>query len=219
MDGILVVNKPRGITSHDVVDRIRRTFHIKKVGHAGTLDPIATGVLILLLGTYTKRQIGFLNDDKAYQATMKLGLRTTTGDTDGKILKEGADLSGIDEIRIREVFSKFCGEIEQVPPMYSAKKVNGIRLYKLARKGKELDLESRRISIKELVIENINLPEIKFNVRCSKGTYIRKLCQDIGEELGSGATMTTLCRTASGQFSIDQAKKLDEVKVEDLLRN
>jgi tRNA pseudouridine55 synthase len=201
--GVLIVDKDKNMTSHDVVDLVRRRFSIKKVGHAGTLDPGATGVLILLLGKATKLSDEFLNQEKEYLATMKLGQKTDTGDSDGKLL-ENREVR-VAEKKAKEVMAEFLGEIDQVPPMVSAKKVNGRRLYKFARKGIEVQRKPRKVVIKEFEPVNIKLPLIEFRVVCSKGTYIRQLAEDVGERLGCGAHLTELRRTRSGSFSVEEA--------------
>ncbi|MFQ5952139.1 MAG: tRNA pseudouridine(55) synthase TruB [Candidatus Omnitrophota bacterium] len=204
--GILVVDKEKNMTSHDVVDLVRRKFKIKKVGHAGTLDPNATGVLVLLVGNATKLSDKFLNQDKEYVATMKLGERTDTGDSDGKII--GTFDVRVSQKKAKDVMAEFVGEIDQVPPMVSAKRVNGKRLYKIARKGLEVERRPRKVVIKELVPLDIKLPLVTFRVACSKGTYIRQLADDIGGKLGCGAHLTELKRTRSGPFSLEQAVPL-----------
>lgn len=211
MDGILVLNKPQGFTSHDAVALIRKRFAVKKVGHAGSLDPMATGVLIILVGKYTKSSREFLNEDKEYYATMTLGATSDTGDAWGTLTCSGR---GADNTRaeIESVFKKFLGEIDQRPPMYSAVKHKGERLYKLARRGLKVQVEPRKVTIKALQITGVSLPEVSFIVGCSKGTYIRQLCVDIGNVLGCGAHLSRLNRTRSGRFTIEQALGMEELK-------
>ena len=211
MDGILIVNKSRGLTSHDVVDIIRRRFGIKKVGHAGTLDPMATGVLVMLLGKYTKHSGRFLNDDKEYYAEMVLGASSDTADAWGTITPSSGGTDFTKE-RIENVFKEFLGPIEQKPPMYSAIKHKGKKLYELARKGISVAVEPRKITIRELDIIKIAMPEIAFKVTCSKGTYIRQLSVDIGARLGTGAYLSKLERTRSGSFSISNAMAIEKLK-------
>lgn len=211
MNGILVVDKPKAMTSHDVVNFIRKRFRIKKAGHAGSLDPIATGVLVLLLGGATKVSGQLMNDDKIYEATLRCGITTDTLDAEGKI-KEKKDISKLSFDKIEEVFCKFYGEQLQTPPAFSAVKYKGRPLYKFARQGISIKKEPRRINIKELAIKEIKLPHISFKVRCSRGTYIRKLCDDIGSQLGCGAHMTELRRIRSGDFSIEDAVSYDELR-------
>ena len=207
--GILVVDKPLGVTSHDVVAYVRRRFRIKKVGHAGTLDPGATGVLVLLLGKATKLSGTFLNQDKEYEAVLRLGTRTDSGDLDGKVISMGEVSATADEIT--SVIKSFQGEIEQIPPMFSAKKIDGKKLYKFARKGIEIEREPRKVTIKEIQITNIAVPEIAFRVVCTKGTYIRKLAEDIGEKIGCGAVLAGLRRTRSGDIGLTSAVTVDEL--------
>ncbi len=207
--GILVVDKGKGMTSHDVVDLVRKKFGIKKVGHAGTLDPNATGVLILLLGGATKLSSRFLEQDKEYEAVMKLGEKTDSGDCDGKVIKTGE--IDVSKKEIKDAIAGFEGEIEQTPPMVSAKKVKGKRLYKLARKGLEVKRDPKKIVIKKIKVKDIDLPFVGFSVACSKGTYIRQLADDIGEKLGCGAHLTELRRTRSGSFSLEQAVALQDL--------
>lgn len=211
MDGILVVDKPQGFTSHDVVNLIRKRFCLKKVGHAGTLDPMATGLLVVLVGKYTKLSDRFLNGDKEYDATMILGATSDTGDAWGRISPCNSDKE-ITETNIRDVFGRFLGPIEQDVPFYSAKKFKGKKLYELARKGIEIKLEPKKITINSIVITEIRLPEICFKVSCSKGTYIRQLCMDIGKALGCGAYMSRLRRLSSGDIKIDGAVTVEELK-------
>jgi len=210
MNGILIVDKPKGMTSHDVVDFVRRRFALKKVGHAGSLDPIATGVLVLLLGTTTKLSAKIMGDDKTYDAILKCGIATDTLDAEGKI-KEEKDINGLNEEKVKRVFSQFCGEQLQVPPAYSAVKHKGKPLYKLARRGVYIEKEPRRINIKELLVDEVKLPFVSFRVYCSKGTYIRKLCDDIGRRLGCGAHMTALRRLKSGEFEIENSVSVNEL--------
>ncbi|MFA5146356.1 MAG: tRNA pseudouridine(55) synthase TruB [Candidatus Omnitrophota bacterium] len=211
MDGILIVDKPKGMTSHDVVDLVRRRFGIRKAGHGGTLDPMATGVLVLLLGKYTKASHAFLSDDKEYEATLMVGATSDTGDAEGKLTERCAGVSFTRQ-EIEDVFKRFTGRIEQVPPMYSAVKFKGKKLYELARKGLTVDVKPRTVFIKELEISRVELPEISFKVTCSKGTYIRQLCADIGARLGCGAYMSELRRTRSGKFVLGEALGIEELK-------
>lgn len=201
--GILVVDKEKGMTSHDVVALVRRRFSIKKAGHAGTLDPNATGVLVLLIGAATKRSDEFLNKDKEYVAVMKLGERTDTGDCDGKVLAERE--VNVTREDILSLMEKFKGESEQMPPMFSAKRYKGKKLYELARKGKEVEREPRKIVISELEAVKIDLPLVTFRVVCGKGTYVRQLAEDMGEALGCGAHLVELRRTRSGEYDLSKA--------------
>jgi tRNA pseudouridine55 synthase len=210
VEGIIVVNKPDGITSHDVVARIRRKLKFRKVGHAGTLDPLATGVLVILLGKATKLFDKFVAFDKAYRATMILGKKTDSADIQGKVLSQ-KPYEHITESDIKEAFKKFEGEIDQVPPMVSAVKKQGKKLYELARVGIVVERQPRRVIVKLLRVETINFPEIKFFLECSKGTYVRQLAEDIGELLGCGACITQIQRTRVGKFTIDQAVTIEDL--------
>ncbi len=215
LNGILVVDKPCGMTSHDVVDAVRRRFKMKRVGHAGTLDPLATGVLVLLLGQSTKLFSEFSSYDKAYEATMMLGLTTDTDDINGNIIEQ-KPFDDVKQSDIERVFKTFIGDIDQIPPMFSALKHKGKRLYQLAREGVEVKREPRRIKIFLLELVQFLLPEIKFSLECSKGTYVRKIAEDVGEILGCGACISQIHRTKVGPFTIDQAVKLDEIKEADV---
>lgn len=211
MNGILVVNKPPGMTSHDVVDLVRKRFKIKKVGHAGTLDPQASGLLVMLLGKFTKLSAKLINDDKAYEVIMRLGIRRDTQDGEGKIISE-EDCRYLTDTQIKETFKSFLGSGFQVPPMFSAVKYKGKKLYELARKGQSVKREPRPINIYKLEITHIDLPYVNFNVTCSKGTYVRQLCSDIGDKLGCGAYMHFLQRLRSGKFSIESAVKVHDLE-------
>jgi len=215
MDGILVIDKPKGITSHDVVDIIRKKFNIRRVGHAGTLDPMGTGVLILLIGKATKLSSKLVQDDKEYIATLFLGTRTDTQDSTGAAL-ERKTVDDIDKEIIKSTFKDFLGQQKQVPPMVSAKKYKGEKLYKLAREGKTVPRDPCNITIHEIELLNVVIPEIVFRVRCSKGTYVRTLCEDIGRTLNYPAHMSALTRTRSGRFSLEEAKSLDTVSEKDI---
>ncbi|MBI1952966.1 MAG: tRNA pseudouridine(55) synthase TruB [Candidatus Omnitrophica bacterium] len=216
MDGLLLIDKPSGITSHDVVDRVRRRFKVRKVGHAGTLDPMATGLLILLVGAATRRAQEFLQCDKSYLAAVRLGKTTDTQDAEGKILTE-QEVGPLTGDEIEEACRRFRGEIEQEIPAYSAVRIQGRRSYALARAGLEVPRRSRRIRIDELTILAVRLPEVELKVTCSSGTYIRALASGLGEVLGCGAHLARLRRIRVGSFTIDQAVKLDEVEPRHLL--
>lgn len=216
MDGILIVNKPSGITSHDVVNFIRRKFNIKRVGHAGTLDPMATGVLVMLLGKATKLSNTFINDDKEYVAKVFFGKKTDTQDSSGKVIEEkNINNPGIEAIE--KALDNFKGEIEQVPPMVSAIKYKGKKLYQLARSGKIVKREPRKIRINSIEILDFKFPELTFKVKCSKGTYVRTLCEDIGGFLGVPSHMSGLVRTQSGDFLLEDSKNLDEIYEKDII--
>ncbi|MEW6686233.1 MAG: tRNA pseudouridine(55) synthase TruB [Candidatus Edwardsbacteria bacterium] len=210
MNGWLIVDKPKGWTSFDVVAKIRGITKERKVGHTGTLDPQATGVLIIALGKATKLIQFIAQTDKEYLATIRLGITTDTFDSEGKILKtkEAPQLS---RNKIEEVLSQFRGEIEQLPPMFSAIKSQGKKLYQLARKGITVERKSRKVKIKKLQIENIDLPFLTLRIECSKGTYIRSLANDLGEKLGCGAYLHQLVRLRAGQFRLEQAVKMEQL--------
>ena len=210
MNGILNVYKNRGMSSFDVVRKIKFLAHEKKVGHTGTLDPEATGVLPVALGKATKIIDYIMNSSKAYEVKLILGKKTTTYDLEGEVVSE-KDVSHIKEEEAMDVVLSFIGEIDQIPPMYSALKKNGVRLYDLARQGIEVEREARRITIHDITDIKIELPYISMTVCCSKGTYIRSLCYDIGEKLNVGATMTMLNRSATSVF-----KQEDSINIEDL---
>ncbi|GAC1415656.1 MAG: tRNA pseudouridine(55) synthase TruB [Actinomycetota bacterium] len=215
MNGLLIVDKPAGITSHGVVARCRKALNERKIGHAGTLDPDATGVLVLGVGRATRLMQFLESDEKSYVATFALGAETSTQDASGEIIASH-DASGITEQDGVAAMKHLEGEIDQVPPMVSAVKIGGEALYKKARRGEEIDRPARRITIHELVLESFSPPTIR--VRCSKGTYIRTLVHDLGRSLGVGAHVVTLRRTASGAFTEHDAIALDAVG-EDSLRS
>ena len=212
MDGIINVNNPLGITSHDVVYRLRKILGIKKIGHTGTLDPDAEGVLPMCIGRGTKLAEELTAKEKQYLAELTLGIVTDTQDISGEVL-ERQDVS-LNEEKIKEAIMSFVGDIEQVPPMYSAVKVDGKKLYELAREGKTVELAPRPVTIFAIDIQSVDLRENKvtFLVDCSKGTYIRTLCHDIGKKLGCGGVMSALKRTRSGDFKIENAFTLEEVE-------
>ena len=211
MDGIFNIYKEKGFTSHDVVAIVRRTIHMKKVGHTGTLDPDAEGVLPVCVGKATKLSDVIMDGRKSYRAMLRLGMTTTTEDASGEVLEtKEVDFN---EDKIREVVVSFIGRLEQVPPMYSAVKVNGKKLYELAREGKEIERKSRTIEVYDIRIRQFLPPDrVEIDVDCSKGTYIRTLCSDIGKALGCGGHMAELLRTRTGAFSLENAIKLDELK-------
>ncbi len=210
MDGFIVIDKPEGMSSHDVVNSARRMLTMKKAGHTGTLDPFATGVLPLAFGEATKA-IPFLDETvKEYTAVMRLGISTDTQDRTGRIICERSYVHLTEDI-INKTFSRFFGKLSQIPPMFSALKRSGVPLYKLARQGRDIPREPREIKIFSLLPEKIDLPDIYFMVRCSRGTYVRTLASDIGDMLGCGAHLVSLRRTASGKFTIQDAVNLDEL--------
>lgn len=209
MDGIINVYKPIGITSFDVIRDIKKITGIKKIGHTGTLDPLASGVLPICIGKATKAVDFIMSGFKTYKAELKLGVVTDTYDREGKILE--TNKVNVSEEEIIKCINSFKGDILQVPPMYSAIKVNGKKLYELARKGIEVELEPRLIKIFDIEILEIKIPYVTFNVKCSKGTYIRSLCYDIGKNLNCGATMWNLERIQSGNFSKNSSVKLEDL--------
>lgn len=213
-NGILNVYKEAGYTSHDVVAKLRGICRQKKIGHTGTLDPDAVGVLPVCFGSGTKLCDLLTDWDKEYIAVMRLGLVTDTQDISGRVLLKADEeaLSRLDEERVRECILDFVGGYEQIPPMYSALKVNGKKLYELARAGKEVERKPRPVTISELEILDLDLPQVRFRVVCSKGTYIRTLCHDIGERLHVGGVMESLTRSRVGIFGIDGALRLADIE-------
>jgi len=206
--GFILVNKPAGITSHDVVDKLRKITKIKKIGHAGTLDPFATGLLILGIGReFTKKLVIFQRQDKEYIAKLRLGAESDTFDREGKIIERKIEKIP-EKQEVEEVLKNFLGEIEQIPPIFSAKKIKGKKLYELARKGIKLQPKPQRVTIYEISILEYNFPFLKIKVKCSSGTYIRSLASDIGKKLGCGAYVEELTRTKIGSFSLDDAVEL-----------
>lgn len=214
MDGILNVYKEKGFTSHDVVAKLRGILKQKKIGHTGTLDPEAVGVLPICLGKGTKLCDMLTDRDKTYQVVMRLGITTDTEDMTGTVLDTKEVNVSVEEVE--QAILKFVGDIDQVPPMYSALKVNGKKLYELAREGKVIERKPRTITIHSIEMVSITLPLVTMRVSCSKGTYIRSLCRDIGEALGCGACMEHLTRTRVGKFSIEHSLTLS--KIEELLK-
>ena len=208
-NGILIVNKPESWTSQDVVAKLRGVFHEKRVGHGGTLDPMATGVLPVFFGRATRAVEFFEHADKEYRATLRLGTETDTQDVTGTVLKT-CDIS-ISSAEIEAVFPKFRGEIEQIPPMYSAVKIGGKRLYEIARKGGEVERRPRRITVSALELLGGSGTDWTLRVACSKGTYIRTLCHDLGQALGCGGCMAALRRTEAGRFTVNDAHSLEEI--------
>ena len=207
MNGIVIVDKPQGWTSQDVTARLRRVFNTRRIGHGGTLDPMATGVLPVFVGRATRGVEFFEHAEKTYETVLRLGITTDTEDITGTVLKEqDAFVTGA---QLEEVLEQFRGEILQVPPMYSALKINGQKLVDLARKGKEVERKPRPITIHELTLLGMDTEGIHLRVRCSKGTYIRTLCKDIGEALGCGGCMAALRRVSAGEYTIEEAVPLE----------
>ena len=215
-DGVINIYKEKGFTSFDVVAKLRGILKQKKIGHTGTLDPDAEGVLVVCLGKATKLCDVLTDKNKCYKATMQLGITTDTEDSSGTVQSK-SDVT-VSEEQVREAILSFVGEYDQIPPMYSAIKINGKKLYELARQGKVIEREPRRVAVHEIQIESIDLPYVRFMVSCSKGTYIRSLCRDIGAKLGCGAIMEALVRTEvnaekfGAVFTLDKAMKLSDVE-------
>ena len=209
MNGIVIVDKPQGWTSQDVTARLRRVFNTRRIGHGGTLDPMATGVLPVFVGRATRGVEFFEHAAKPYETVLRLGITTDTEDITGTVLTE-QDAFVTGEM-LEEVLEKFRGDIMQVPPMYSALKVNGQKLYDLARRGKEVERQPRPITIHELTLLGMEAEGIRLRVRCSKGTYIRTLCKDIGQALGCGGCMAELRRVAAGEYTAQEAVPLQEL--------
>lgn len=216
MNGIINVYKEKGYTSHDVVAVLRKIAGQKKIGHTGTLDPDATGVLPVCLGRATKLCDLLTDRDKTYEAVLLLGKTTDTQDISGAILKE-QPTDHLNEAEVTKVIESFKGTYDQIPPMYSALKVNGKKLYELAREGKTVERKSRKVTIYQIHIKEIQLPRVRMEVTCSKGTYIRTLCHDIGNRLGTGGCMEELTRTKVGRFELKDSLKLEELS--DLAQN
>ena len=211
--GVLLVDKDPGFTSHNAVALCRRILQTKKVGHCGTLDPMATGMLIVVIGKATKMQDMLMCEDKVYTATMKLGVETNSQDADGEVVAV-KPTEGVSEETIRAAFEHFCGEFDQMPPMYSAVKINGVPCYKLARKGKEVERKARHVAVLDYEITRIDLEaaEVDFRVHCTKGFYVRTYAHDIGQRLGCGAHLTALRRIRSGHFDIAEAVDVPTLK-------
>ena len=209
-NGIVIIDKPQGWTSMDVCAKLRGILHEKRVGHAGTLDPMATGVLPVFVGQATKAVSFAEGEQKVYEAVLQLGLVTDTQDTTGETLEERAVT--VTEDDVRAALPRFLGEIEQIPPMYSAIKVNGQKLYDLARQGREVARKPRKITIFDLALtQNLGNGQYALRIVCSKGTYIRTLCHDLGQALGCGGCMAALRRTRSGSFSVENARRIGEL--------
>lgn len=211
VDGVLLVDKPAGMTSHDVVAIARRSLGIKKIGHCGTLDPLATGLLILVIGRATKLSDLLMSEDKEYVGAMILGQTTSTQDSEGEVTSQ-RPYDHVTEAAVQECFKHFMGDFYQTPPMVSAVKIDGVPLYKLARQGKEVERQPRLVHVYASNILNFDLPEIQFRVKCSKGFYVRTYAHDIGERLGCGAHISALRRTRSGAFSVEKAIPLEEMR-------
>lgn len=208
MKGILLVDKPPGMTSHDVVDRVRRAAGIRRVGHTGTLDPAATGLLVICLGVGTRLSEFLIGLDKVYEGTMLLGLITDSYDLEGRVV-EKRPVPPLTQADVQAAFDRLTGDIMQVPPMVSAVKVGGERLYTKARKGETVERAARPVTVREFILLSCDLPQVGFRVRCTRGTYARTLCYDVGEILGCGATLSSLRRTWVGPHSVENAVPVD----------
>ncbi len=210
-DGVLLVDKAEGMTSHDVVALTRRKLNTKKIGHCGTLDPIATGLLLLTVGRGTKVQDLLMSEDKGYAGTFVLGVTTDSQDRQGEVIQQ-RPVPPLNENQIRAAFEKFRGDFYQLPPMVSAKKHGGVPLYKLARKGQVVEREPRLVHVYHYTVDRISLPEVDFSVLCSKGFYVRTYVHDIGDTLGCGAHLKSLRRLKSGRFDVTNAITVDQIK-------
>lgn len=211
MEGVLLVDKPKGLTSHDVVYHLRRKLQIKKIGHAGTLDPMATGVLVMLIGKATRISQYLMSVDKVYEGEATLGVVTDSQDAEGEIMST-QPVPELTEARVREVMKGFLGDQYQTPPMHSAIKIGGVPLYKLARKGEEVEREPRFIRIAAFNLLSFATPKITFDLHCTKGTYVRTVASDLGQKLGCGAHLSALRRTGSGKFTIGQCMPLEQIE-------
>ncbi len=211
VSGLVVVDKPAGITSHDVVSRVRRLAGTRKVGHAGTLDPMATGVLVLGVDRATRLLGHLMLTEKAYDATIRLGAATTTDDAEGEVMEIHA-VDGVQEDDVRAELARFVGDIDQVPTAVSAIKVDGQRAYARVRAGEEVELKARPVTIHELVVHEVALPDVRISVRCSSGTYIRAIARDLGKALGVGGHLSALRRTAVGSFDLPRARTLEQLE-------
>lgn len=216
MDGILIINKPKGYTSHDIVNIVKKTLNTSKVGHAGTLDPNATGVLPILVGKATKISKYLIEHDKTYIAELALGEKSSTGDTEGEIV-EKKKVPLLDEEQIKQVLKSFEGKQMQTPPIYSSIKINGKKAYEYARKGETIQLEPRPIEIMKISFIKFENNVLKYEVQCSKGTYIRVLCEDIAERLGTVGLMKNLCRTRVNEFDIEDSCKIEQIAEEKII--
>ncbi len=218
--GVLLIDKAPDMTSHDVVAIARKALNTKKIGHCGTLDPMATGLLMLVVGRATKIQDLLMSEDKEYEGTLTLGKTTSTQDKQGEVTGE-APVPEFSEAQIRAAFDAFTGDFEQLPPMVSAIKKDGVPLYKLARKGQEIERELRPVSVRNYALNRIALPEVDFTVQCTKGFYVRTYAHDIGQKLGCGGHLSALRRTRSGKFTLERAIPVANLKTtprEELLR-
>ncbi len=211
LDGVLLVDKPSDHTSHDVVARLRRKLNMKRIGHAGTLDPMATGLMILLIGKATRISQYLISLDKEYEGTVELGKVTDSQDADGEVL-ETRPVPALTEEQLREAMKTFLGDQYQTPPMYSAIKIDGVPLYKSARKGVEVEREPRFIRVMSFELTKFGVPRFDFRLRCSKGTYVRTIAHDLGQRLGCGAHLAALRRTATDKFNVTQALTIEQIE-------
>ncbi len=211
MEGVLLVDKPQGLTSHDVVYRLRRKLSMKKIGHAGTLDPMATGLLIMLIGKATRISQYLMSSDKVYEGEATLGVVTDSQDAEGEMM-ETRPVPELSEAQVKEAMKTFLGDQYQTPPMHSAIKIDGVPLYKLARKGEEVEREPRFIRVMAFELLSFASPKITFRLHCTKGTYVRTIAHDLGNKLGCGAHLSALRRTVSGKFEMSQGLTLDQIE-------
>ena len=211
IEGVLLVDKPKGLTSHDVVYHLRRKLQMKKIGHAGTLDPMATGVLVMLIGKATRISQYLMSVDKAYEGEATLGVVTDSQDAEGEVM-ETRPVPVLSETQVRDAMKTFLGDQYQTPPMHSAIKVAGVPLYKMARKGEEVEREPRFIRIAAFELLTFTPPTLTFRLDCTKGTYVRTIAHDLGQKLGCGAHLSALRRTASGRFTIGQCLPLEQIE-------
>ncbi|MDB6114693.1 MAG: truB [Lacunisphaera sp.] len=211
IEGVLLVDKPKGLTSHDVVYHLRRKLQMKKIGHAGTLDPMATGVLVMLIGKATRISQYLMSVDKAYEGEATLGVVTDSQDAEGEIM-ETRPVPELSEAQVRDTMKTFLGDQYQTPPMHSAIKVDGVKLYQLARKGEVVEREPRFIRVASFELLSFALPKLTFDLHCTKGTYVRTIAHDLGQKLGCGAHLSALRRTASGKFKIADCLPLAEIE-------
>ena len=211
MEGVLLVDKPKGLTSHDVVYRLRRKLSMKKIGHAGTLDPMATGLLVMLIGKATRISQYLMSVDKAYEGEATLGVVTDSQDAEGEVLTT-MPVPELTEAQVREAIKGFLGDQYQTPPMHSAIKIDGVPLYKMARKGEEVEREPRFIRVMAFDLLSFTPPRLTFRLLCTKGTYVRTIAHDLGQKLGCGAHLSALRRTGSGKFDIAQCLTLEAIE-------
>jgi tRNA pseudouridine55 synthase len=208
MNGVLVVDKPAGMTSHDVVRRLRRICQTRRVGHSGTLDPMATGLMLVAVGEGTRVVQFLVEGDKTYQATLQFGTETTTQDAEGEVTLQ-CPVDHLEDADVLQACQEMVGELQQIPPMYSAIKIKGVALHRLARQGIEIERPPRTVHINRITVNDLALPSLSFEVECSKGTYIRTLCHDLGRKLNTAAHLSSLRRIRSGSFDIEEAVTLD----------